>query len=362
MGKQVQISPYQFTILLIGFIIGSTVIIIPGVQAKQDAWLAYILGWMGGFLLFSIYLVLYQRHPGKTLVEIHQILLGKWLGNTLSILYIWYFLHLGTLVLRNFTEYTITISLPETPMWFMAVLSTSIVAYSVKSGLEVTSRMGELVVPFTLAFNLGVTLLLTPHMELNNLLPFLENGMTPVLEASFSVLTFPFGETVVFLMIFPYVNEGKALKKSFVTAFLLAGALLLLANFREVMVLGGSGIERKVFPPHLTTKRIPNLNLDPLIGVVFYITGGIKMCVCYLVAAMGLAQLTKSNDHRVFVYPIGVVIIGSSMWIYTNIAEMLRWAIAVWPYYSIPFQIMIPILLLVISFIKQMKKTTKSSS
>lgn len=362
MGKQVQISTYQFTILLMGFILGSTVIIIPGSYADQDAWLAFILGWLGGFLLFSIYLTLYQRHPGKTLVEIHQILLGKWLGNTISILYIWYFLHLGSLVLRNFTEYTLTISLPETPMWFMTILSVFAVAYSVKSGLEVTSRTAELIVPFTFIFNIGVTLLLIPYMKSNNLLPFLKDGIAPVLEASLSVLTFPFGETVIFLMIFPYVNKGKALKKSFITAFLLAGALLLLATFRDIMVLGETGIDRKIFPPHLSTKKIPILNLDPLIGVMFYVTGGTKICICYLAAAIGIGQLTKSNDHRIFTYPIGLILIGLSMWLYTNIPEMLRWAIDVWPYYSIPFQILLPILLLCISFIKGNKKSTKASS
>ncbi|MCC5911107.1 MAG: endospore germination permease [Clostridiaceae bacterium] len=362
MGKQVQISAYQFTVLLMGFIVGSTGIIIPGSRAGQDAWLAYILGWLGGFLLFSIYLSLYQRHPGKTLVEIHQVLLGKWLGNAVSILYIWYFLHLGTLVLRNFVEYTITISLPETPLWFMAIFSAVIVAYSVKSGLEVTSRTAELLVPLTFVFNLGITLLLSPYMEYKNLLPFLEHGMPPVLEASLSVLTFPFGEAVIFLMIFPYVNQGKALKKSFVTAFLLAGVLLLSATFRDIMVLGETGIERTIFPPHLSTKRIPFLNLDPFIGVMFYVTGGTKMCICYLAATMGIAQLTKSKDHRVFVYPIGVLLVGLSLWIYPNIAEMLRWAIEVWPYYSIPFQIIIPIVLLIISMVQGNRKTSKNSS
>lgn len=352
MGKQIQISSYQFTVLLIGFILGSTVIIVPGSQAGQAAWLAYILGWLGGFFLFFLYLTLYQRHPGKTLVEINQILLGKWVGNLLSIAYIWYFIHLGSLVLRNFGEYVVTVSLPETPLWFMIILSVLAVAYSVKSGLEVTSRTAELIVPFTFIFNLGVSMILIPYMEFKNLLPFLPNGITPVLRASLSVITFPFGETIVFLMIFPYVNKGKNIKKSFITGFILAGALLLVAIFRDIMVLGETGIERKIFPPHLATKRIPGLNLDPIIGVVFYITGGTKVCVCYLAAVMGIAQLTNSKDHRVFVYPIGVLIVGLSIWFYPNIAEMLRWAIEVWPFYSIPFQIIIPVMLLIISFLK----------
>lgn len=362
MKKQVLISSFQFCILLVGFILGSTVILVPGSHANQNAWLAYIIGWLGGFLLFPIYIALYKRHPEKTLVEIHHLLLGKWLGNLVSILYIWYFLHLGSLVLRNFTEYTLTISLPETPLWFMTVLYTLVIAYSVKSGLEVTSRTAELIVPFIFLFQIGITLLLVPHMKFSNLLPFLEDGLKPILDASLSVLTFPFGETVVFLMLFPYLNDGKKLKRNFIISFLLAGGLLLIAVFREITILGELGIERKIFPPHLSTKKIEVLNFDPLIGVMFFITGATKICVCYLASVIGLAQLTKSNDHRVFVYPIGIILAGLSIWIYDSAPQMLTWAIDVWPYYSIPFQIIMPIILLCVSLIKGKKKSKKASS
>ncbi|AOY74899.1 GerAB/ArcD/ProY family transporter [Clostridium formicaceticum] len=356
MIKETQISAVQFSILLMGFILGSTVIMIPGSSAHQNAWLAYIIGWLGGLCLFSMYLLLYQRHPHKTMIEIHQILLGKWMGNILSLLYLWYFLHLGTLVLRNFAEYAITVNIPETPLWFMILLYIIAVGYSVKSGLEVTGRTAELVVPFVFLFQLAITLFLLPHMKFENLRPFLGGGFAPVLSASFAVLAFPFGETVIFLMIFPYVNHQNKIKKSFLLSFLLAGGLLLMAIFRDILILGEAGIARQVFPPHLTAKRIEFLNLDPLIGVMFFMGGGAKVCVCYLAVVIGLAQLTKSKDHRVFVYPIGVILTGLSLWIYNNAPEMLLWAVEIWPYYSIPFQIVFPIMLLMISLLKKSGK------
>ncbi|AKL96831.1 spore germination protein KB [Clostridium aceticum] len=356
MVKQVQISPIQFSILLMGFILGSTVIMIPGSNALNDAWLAYLIGWLGGFVLFSIYLLLYQRHPNKTLIEIHQILLGKWMGNIVSLLYLWYFLHLGTLVLRNFGEYAITVNIPETPLWFMVLLYIIVIGYSVKSGLEVTSRTAELVVPFVFLFQIGITLLLIPHFDFANLRPFLGRGLSPVFSASFSVLTFPFGETVVFMMLFPYVNQQKKLKKTFIFSFLLAGALLLMGVFRDITILGETGIDRQIFPPHLAAKRIEFLNFDPLIGVMFFVGGGAKVCVCYLAVVMGLAQLTNSKDHRVFVYPIGIILTGLSLWIYDSTPQMLQWAVDIWPYYSIPFQIVLPVILLIISFLKSSNK------
>jgi len=348
--------------LLVGFLLGSTIIIIPGSSAHQNAWIAYLLGWIGGFILFAVYLTLYKRHKGKTLVEINQILLGKKLGNVISILYIWYFIHLGTLVIRNFTEYTLTVNLPETPLWFITIMYMFIIAYSVKSGLEVTSRVAELIIPLIFIFQIGITLLLIPHMEALNLLPIMEYGIGPILESSLSVLTFPFGETVVFLMLFPYLNKHNELKKSFLNSFILGGALLLLAVLRDISVLGEAGIARKIFPPHIAAKRIEFTNLDSIIGVIFFISGGTKISICYLASAIGLAQLTKSKDHRIFVYPLAIIFISLSLWIYNNTPQMLQWAINVWPYYSIPFQIIIPTVLLFISMIRERPKSLEDKA
>lgn len=45
---------------------------------------------------------------------------------------------------------------------------------------------------------------------------------------------------------------------------------------------------------------------------------------------------------------------------FTNALDMMRWAGGVWPYYSIPFQIVIPVLLLVMSWIKGKREPAKA--
>ena len=355
MYKQAQISSIQLSILFMGFILGSTIIIVPGSYAKQNAWIAYLAAWVGGILLFSCYYLLYKRFKNKTLVEINQILLGKWLGNLLSILYIWYFIHLAALVLRNFGEYTLTVTLPETPLWFMIVCYVFVTGYSVRSGLEVTARTAELIMPFIVIFLLAIFLVLTPYFDFSNIKPILSDGIWPVAKASLSVLTFPFGETIVFLMILPYLHPSGNLKKTYLISFLIAGLLLLMGIFRDLAVLGAGEIQRSIFPPHYSIQQIPTINVDPVIGVFFFMSGGTKICCCYLASTIGLAQLTKSKDHRPFVIPVGIILVGLSIWVYESAPEMLKWAIDLWPLYSLPFQVFIPLLLLLLSIFKKDK-------
>jgi spore germination protein KB len=223
--------------------------------------------------------------------------------------------------------------------------------------LEVTARTAELIVPFIFLFQIVITLALIPHVDFSNFKPVMGDGITPILKASFSVLFFPFGETVVFLMIIPFLNQQKKLNKTYSLSFFLAGLLLLILIVKDIGVLGGYGLDRKMFPPHMSIKHISAINLDPLIGVIFFISGGTKICVCFIAASLGIAQLTESNDHRPFVLPLAIILVGLSIWVYESAPEMMHWAIEIWGYYSIPFQVIIPITLLIISYAKPVIQT-----
>ncbi len=349
MLKQAQISSTQLSILIMGMILGSTIIIVPGSGALEDAWIAYILAWAGGILLFSCYYTLFKKFKDKTLVEIHRILLGKWIGNLISILYIWYFIHLAALVLRNFGDYIITVSLPETPLWFIILCCVLVTCYATRSGIETTARISEMIVPLIYVFQIVLFFILTPHFDLTNLRPVLFHGVRPIMSAAFSVLAFPFGETVVMLMLLPYANKSSNVKRVFIFSFLVAGLILLLGIIRDLSVIGATEITKTMFPPHYTIQHLTGLNLDPLIGVFFFMSGGTKICCCYLAASIGIAQLTGSKDHRPFVIPIGVILVGLSIWVYESAPEMLAWSKDIWPFYSIPFQIVIPLILLILS-------------
>lgn len=101
-----KISGIQLALLIIGFTFGSTAIMNPSYGAGQDAWLAFILGFIGGTTLLGIYVAIAHLNPGKNLYEILESFFGKYLGRGIGLLYVWYFIHLASLVLRNFGEFT----------------------------------------------------------------------------------------------------------------------------------------------------------------------------------------------------------------------------------------------------------------
>lgn len=111
--EKARISSIQLFLLLSGFLFGSTVILAPAQGAKNDAWLAMLLGGAGGALLMWVYAAIALLNPSKTLVDILKEKLGKVAGNIFAVLYTWYFIHLASLVLRDFGEFICTATFPR---------------------------------------------------------------------------------------------------------------------------------------------------------------------------------------------------------------------------------------------------------
>jgi spore germination protein KB len=356
MIRDVRISKFQLFLLIIGFLYSNTAILNPVRGALQDAWLAYIIAWVGGFILLSVYLLIAKLNPCKTLVQILVDVFGKVIGKILAGLYIWYFIHMAALVLRDFGEYMITTTFPETPIVFVMGVLSLIIAFALRKGLEVLTRTNELLMLLLPFFVFFLTAANANRYDFKNLLPVLENGFAFVLKPAFSTLTFPFAELVLFLMIFPYLNQQEKLMKTSYLAFLVGGLLIFISMMKDLMVLGPDMVIRIYYPPNVSAKLIPNINLEPLISTNLMINGGVKIVIAIFAAVSGISQLFNLDDSKLFVFPVVSFVVALAVWLFDNIFEVLRWGNEIWPYYSIPFQIIIPLLTLVISLVKRRSK------
>jgi spore germination protein KB len=351
--EKARVSSIQMFMLLIGFLYGSTVILNSALGAKNDAWLAILLGGAGGALLMGVYVAIALLNSSRTLVEILRDRFGKSVGNAVSILYIWYFIHLASLVFRNFGEFIATVTFPETPMVVVVGIFAIILVYAVNSGVEVIGRLSELLVPVLPVVVLIICLSLITTHDFTAFLPMLENGMAPVLNAAFGFIAFPFGETVAFLMLFPHLNKKGSLKKIAALSVLFMVALSLLLFFMDITVLGSDLMQQATFVPHLTALLIPGMNVEPLVDINLLIGGGVKISVCIYAAARALSQVAGIGDYRKLTTAITTFCVVLSIWVYGNVLEMFSWAEKVWSYYSIPFQMVIPLLLLFLSLRKR---------
>jgi len=208
--EKIKINGSQLFTLMMLFEFGTAFLLPIAIEAKQDAWLSIMFGMVGGFLLFLVYYQLYRYYPDLLLVELTQKIMGKWIGRLISFLYIFYFANLAARVIRDFGDMLLTFAYPDTPLFIVNALMMFVVIYTVSKGIEVLARSSQLLFILLYFFTLSGFLLIVCAglLDFKNLKPVLENGIWLPLKVSLTQnLYFPFGETIVFLMILPYVKN-----------------------------------------------------------------------------------------------------------------------------------------------------------
>jgi spore germination protein KB len=364
--EQIKIKASQMCMLIILFEMGSALVLVPGTAAKQDAWIAVLIGLLCGLLLYFVYYRLFKYYPDLPLTSYVQEITGKFIGRILGFLYVVYFIYIATRVLRDFGELLTSTIYSYTPLFILNALMVLTVIYTTRKGFEVLSRVGEIYfgVVYLLAFA-GITLVaFSGLIHLDNLLPMLENGWTPVMKTvAVQTLNRPFGEMVVFTMFLPFINEPKKAKIVGLAGMLLSGLNIAITTVINISVLGTDIFVRTPFPLLSTIGKIQIAEFLERLDVLFmlYLVIGVffKITIFFYAAVAGTADLFGFKDQRRLCFPIGLLLLIGSVTIATSITEHFEEGIKFVPIYlQWPLQIIIPCLLLIIAFFRNRKRAS----
>lgn len=363
--EKAKISSIQLFVMMVLFEMGSALLVPLAIDAKKDAWLSIMIGMIVSFALLLVYHKLYWYYPNLLPSEYMQKILGKAAGTLLAFLYIAYFMYNASRVLRDFGEMLLTFAYPETPLFIANALLMLVIIYMVQKGIEVIGRSGELL--FMFMFTLSVVgfilIVVSGLIDLTNLEPVLEEGLKPILKVVFTqTLYFPFTEAFVFTMILPYLNNPKKAKLTMFCATGLSGINLILTMLINISVLGVDLTARSQFPLLSTVQSIQVADFLERVDV-FFMLGlviGIffKISILFYAAVIGTASLFKVHSPSKLSYPLGLIVLFISMSIASNFQEHIHEGLKVAMYVlHLPFLVVIPILLLLIAFVKNRKKT-----
>ncbi|MDM5312808.1 GerAB/ArcD/ProY family transporter [Peribacillus frigoritolerans] len=362
--EKANISGYQLFVLIFLFEMGSALLVPLAGEAKQAAWLVILIAMVGGFLLFFIYYGLFQYYPDQLLTEFVRSILGNFLGRIVAFLYILYFIYLAARVLRDFGDTLLTFAYPHIPLFVANAAFILVVVYTVRKGVEVLTRTGELffVLENLLLMTFFLLIVASGMIHLNNLKPVIEMSVTEMVKMAFTkTIFFPFGEIISFLMIFPYLNEPKRLKKIGISSIAAAGIFLAIIMAINIAVLGVDLTTRSQYPLLSLIQSIEVAGFLERLDVYFLfllmIGGFIKISVFTYVAVTGTANVFNVKQPSRLAYPVGFVILLSSIIIASNFTEHMHEGLGAVPiYFHLPFQVIIPLLLLIIAFFKNRKK------
>ncbi|MFH0348524.1 spore germination protein [Bacillus vallismortis] len=362
--EKAQISIRQLFVMIIIFELGSSLLITPGTIAGRDAWIAVLLGCAAGLFLFYLYQGIYQCYPDFSPKEYMDDMLGTTLSWIFSFLYILYFAYIAARVLRDFGEMLLTFAYHDTPIIIVNALLIVVSIYAVRKGIEVLARSAELL--FGAMYLLGalglVLLIVSGSVEPQNLKPVLADGVYPIVHSVFTQTMYvPFGEVVLFVMIFPYLSDRKGVKKTGMLAMIISGLVVTLTVAINISVLDVDLTLRSQFPLLSTIQTIKVEEFLDRLDIFFMlalIIGGFFKVSLYLYAVVvGASTLFKEKNPSQLAYPMGFGILVLSITIATNFSEHLNEGLNVVPLYiHLPFQFLFPLFLFIIAVWKKKRR------
>lgn len=354
------ITDKQGICLLILFLLGTSLLIGTASAAKQDAWIAIILGFLFSIPAVLVYARLLYLFANKNLFQIVKIVFGNTIGNILIILYVIFSIHLGSLILRNYSEYTNVLIFPDTPTIIPLASFILLCVFGVKMGIEVLGRWAEFSIWSIMILIVSVMILLSlPMIDINNLRPSLYYGIKPILSAGFGVFSFPFAESIIFTMCFSSFKKRESPYKIYLVGLSIGFIILLLITLRNLLIAGPQMINIFYFPS-FTAVSIIKLGefiqrLELAVSIILLINVFAKFSLCLIAAAKGICNLFNFKNYRFFVTPCATIMLVFSMILFKNTLEMEEWAVKVWPYYAFIFEAILPVLIIIFAEIKVRK-------
>ncbi|QGH36439.1 GerAB/ArcD/ProY family transporter [Gracilibacillus salitolerans] len=359
--EKIRISSIQALMLAISSItVTGHLLFIPVIinHAGRDSWLSVILAIFPAMLIGFVIALLAQRYPEHTLIEYSQIILGKWIGKIIAIIFLFYFFHEASLSLRGFSEFYNSAITPRTPLMIYLVAMLMLAVYTIRNRLEILARTNQTFLVLMIPIGIMASILTHKDKDYQNLLPILEDGFSPVMVGSFNIISL-YSSFIVLGMVFPYVANKKKLKRFSILTMLILIIMFIGPITGVVAVFGEERAMGLYFPTFQTLRdiEIGALQRLDILGVVLWSLGSFSKISLFLYAiVVGMAQLFHIDDYTLLTIPTATLLAIFSLLTSDDLIGIYRFLMHIYPYFSTFIALVIPILLLMISQFKQIKR------
>ncbi len=361
-----EISNSQLTILVLSFLQSMVINInFSYTVTKHDTWIVLLATLAIALLLALIYTAIAQKFPGQNLVQINDLVFGRYVGKVISFLYLWFFFQLIVHYMYFFNSFWISYIMPETPRSAFLIMFAFVCALAVRGGIEVIARCSFLFTVMVITTTLIVTILLVGDLVPTNLLPILEISPIDFIHGIHIMLTISFCDVIIFLMIFPYTAKKRQIRKPVLLAITLSAVQLLVVVLRDTLVLGlrmlntpaaSFAVSRQIEIANILTR------LDILIAISLLVTIFMKITLFYYVTVLGTAQILKLRSYLPLVVPVGVLSVAIATRLYPSDMEQVYAGIYIWPFNAAICEFLLPAITLILIAIRRLPKEEGEAS
>lgn len=352
MGK---ISARSFAITAVVYYFGNAYILGSNSHVGRDDWLCMLIACVFAVPLVLLIAYLAETHPGQDLFVIFKQVLGNTVCRFLSLLYGVYAVFLLSMSLSCFSRYVCTCVLLETPKSVMALLLAVCAYLFAVKGPSGIGRCASFLFPVVLLAIVLAFVTSIPSAHFKHIFPI---GRGNIWWGVYRSMAFPFVEPILLFSLIPAVKEGTK-KRHWLLPFIFAFSILILNSMRNTMVLGDGLAGMLSFPTTHADSVVGYESLEQRLEVLTTMIPA----ACGLVEAV-LATIFASRAFEAFVGAAsskisvpGVLAAGFAICMLAYGTETaLEYRSNIWPFVSVPLQLLAPVLCLLVENTRRAKK------
>jgi len=291
-------------------------------EGRTAAWLVLLVATLVAAIAFLPTAILLERYRDKSIIEIGEELLGP-IGNAFfTIIIFLFFLVITSLILRQYAERTITVSLNNLPLSVAMVMLLVGAAVACYLGLDAINRSVWIVGFIIIFLLLLVQLLPFPYWQTDYLFPLGGPGLKEILFEGLKRSSL-FSEVLLLAVIYPSLPKSSA-RPVGLTGLFLSGLIMAFTIFTTQLVFPVPVFQEMSLPTFETSRLIYFgrfvQRLESVFVPLWVLACLIKVSLgCYLMCFI-LTRWLKLPYYRPFILPV-VVITMAIAFIPANINE-----------------------------------------
>ena len=144
-----RISALQMAFMMLPTIAATAVLGVPGITAKyakNDLWLSPILASLIGYVTVYLAYKLHKLYPKQTVIQFSEHIMGRFAGKMLGFLFLFFYIQVAGLTIREYGEFIVSSFLPNTPISVIMASMIFLCGFAVREDLEVLGRAARIVI------------------------------------------------------------------------------------------------------------------------------------------------------------------------------------------------------------------------
>lgn len=367
MAAKGKISSFQFGCLCFTYISGfSTLFLQDAKLLLQDVWIANLLSVIGAIFVLWLMKYVQLQHPDKSMAEIFELLLGKWLGKAVLFFYLYNAVGLTVLTIRALSLFYTTAILPYTPPETIILMLVLVTSYAVYLGLETIARTVQLVLPLFLVSMTVICVLILPNVYTNPFLPQFQSRPTDIAYGALLAFSFPFGKVTSLMFLLYRVDNLKKLMFSSSVSLILSYAYLLVATYLTFGSLGVN-LTRSATFPFFSSIQLVRIGvylerIEVIIIGIWTIFTLYETVVAHYWFVQIFGEFFRIKNVKPFILPVGLLFFAVASRSFVRPNELGLYNYTILPFSTLVPALILPIVFGILTFVKRRRGRLRSAS